>query len=78
MPEMGGGELVERLTALRPDLKVLYISGYTSDEVLQRGAHGAGTSFLHKPFTSEGLMQRVGEALEGGARATTSPARAGS
>ncbi len=58
MPEMGGGELVERLTARRPDLKMLYISGYTNDEVLRRGVQGAETSFLHKPFTSDGLMRR--------------------
>ncbi len=66
MPEMGGGELVDRLTELRPDLKVLFISGYTNDEVLRRGVKGAGTSLLHKPFTSEGLMRRVREVLRGG------------
>ena len=71
MPEMGGGELVERLTALRPDLKVLYISGYTNEEVLRRGVPGMEASFLHKPFTSEGLMRRVREALEGAAPAST-------
>jgi two-component system cell cycle sensor histidine kinase/response regulator CckA len=71
MPEMGGGELVERLASLRPDLKVLYISGYTDDEVLRRGVGGAETHFLHKPFTSEGLMQRVREVLQGGAPAAT-------
>ena len=37
MPEIGGGELVERLTSQRPDLKVLYISGYTNDEIVRRG-----------------------------------------
>jgi two-component system cell cycle sensor histidine kinase/response regulator CckA len=63
MPEMGGGELVDRLTARRPDLKVLYMSGYTSDEVVRRGIDGAGLSFLHKPFTSEALMERVREVL---------------
>ena len=65
MPEMGGGELVERLVARRPDLKVLYISGYTSDEVLRRGIQGATPSFLHKPFTSDDLMRRVREVLDG-------------
>ena len=71
MPEMGGGELVERLTDLRPDLKVLYISGYTNDEVVRRGVPGADTHFLHKPFTSEGLMRRVREVLQNEAPATT-------
>ena len=70
MPEMGGGELVERLTDLRPDLKVLYISGYTNDEVVRRGVPRADTHFLHKPFTSEGLMRRVREALQDEAPAT--------
>jgi len=65
MPEMGGGELAGRLTELRPDLKVLYISGYTNDEVLRRGIQGARTSFLHKPFTTEGLMRRVREVIQG-------------
>jgi CheY-like chemotaxis protein len=71
MPEMGGRELVERLKALRPDLKTLYISGYTNDEVLRRGVRGAETRFLHKPFTSEGLMQVVRGVLDGGAPAAT-------
>ena len=61
---------MERLTALRPDLKVLYISGYTNDEVLRRGVQGTGSSFLHKPFTAEGLMQRVREVLAGAPAAT--------
>jgi len=64
MPEMGGGELVERLVARRPDLKVLYISGYTNDEVLRRGIQGAAASFLHKPFTSDELMRRVRKTLD--------------
>ena len=71
MPEMGGRELVERLKALRPDLKTLYISGYTNDEVFRRGVQSAETSFLHKPFTSEGLMRVVREVLDGGAPAAT-------
>jgi two-component system, cell cycle sensor histidine kinase and response regulator CckA len=70
MPEMGGGELVERLAARRPNLKVLYISGYTDDEVLRRGVHGAPASFLHKPFTSDDFMRRVREMLEGAGAAT--------
>jgi two-component system, cell cycle sensor histidine kinase and response regulator CckA len=64
MPEMGGGELVERLTALRPELKVLYISGYTNDEVLRRGVHGGGAGFLQKPFDAHTLMRRIREVLD--------------
>ena len=70
MPEMGGGELVERLVARRPNIKVLFISGYTNDEVMRRGVHGAPASFLHKPFTSDDFMRRVREVLEGAPAAT--------
>jgi two-component system cell cycle sensor histidine kinase/response regulator CckA len=70
MPEMGGGELVERLTARRPAMKVLYISGYTNDEVVRRGVQGAGAAFLHKPFMAEDLMRLVREVLEGAASPT--------
>jgi DNA-binding NtrC family response regulator len=70
MPEMGGGELAEKLMARRPDLKVLYISGYTNDEVLRRGIRGAPATFLHKPFTTDGFMRRVREVLEGASAAT--------
>ena len=70
MPEMGGRELVDRLTALRPELKVLYISGYSNDEILLRGVP-AGTRYLHKPFVAEELMERVREVMEGVEPATT-------
>jgi PAS domain S-box-containing protein len=70
MPEMGGGELVHRLLARRPNIKVLYISGYTNDEVVRRGVQGAPASFLHKPFTSDDFMLRVREVLEGAGAAT--------
>jgi two-component system cell cycle sensor histidine kinase/response regulator CckA len=70
MPEMGGGELAEKLMARRPDLKVLYISGYTNDEVLRRGIQGAPAGFLHKPFTADDFMRRVREVLEGASAAT--------
>jgi Signal transduction histidine kinase regulating C4-dicarboxylate transport system len=70
MPEMGGGELVERLVARRPTLKVLYISGYTDDELLRRGVPGAPASFLHKPFTTDELMRQVREVLEAAPSAT--------
>jgi PAS domain S-box-containing protein len=64
MPQMGGGELVERLTARRPNLKVLYMSGYTNDEVLGRGVEESAAAFLHKPFTADQLMARVREVLD--------------
>jgi two-component system cell cycle sensor histidine kinase/response regulator CckA len=65
MPEMGGGELARRLTGRRPDLRVLYVSGYTNDEVLRRGIPNGEAVFVQKPFTPEELMRRVREVLDG-------------
>ncbi len=63
MPRMGGRELAERLCPLRPGLKVLYVSGYTSDAAVHSFPEGAG--FLQKPFTLEALMAKVREVLAG-------------
>jgi two-component system cell cycle sensor histidine kinase/response regulator CckA len=64
MPGMGAGQLVDELLVARPDLKVLYISGYTDDEVMRRGITRSGAAFIRKPFTSVELMQRVREILD--------------
>jgi FixJ family two-component response regulator len=60
MPAMGGRELAERLTALRPGVRVLFVSGYTGDAALPRGCH-----FLGKPFTQATLARKVREVLGG-------------
>ncbi len=65
MPEMSGAELAVRLAAPRPELKVLYMSGYTNEAILHRGMFEDAISFLQKPFTSETLGQRVREVLDG-------------
>jgi two-component system, cell cycle sensor histidine kinase and response regulator CckA len=67
MPEMSGRELAETLRASQPDLKVLYISGYTDDEVVQRGVSGREMAFLRKPFASEELVRRVRGVLDAAA-----------
>jgi DNA-binding NarL/FixJ family response regulator len=68
---MGGGELVDQLLARRPELKVLYISGYTNDEVMRRGVSQSEAAFIQKPFTAEGLMLRVREVLDGASKSVS-------
>jgi two-component system cell cycle sensor histidine kinase/response regulator CckA len=61
MPEMNGHELAQGLLAERPDLRVLYISGYTPDVVRGKGVLTQQESFLQKPFTAAALTQAVRE-----------------
>jgi len=64
MPEMGGKVLAERIKAVCPDTKLLFMSGYTADTVIHRGILDEGIPFLQKPFTSESLARKVREVLE--------------
>jgi len=64
MPRMSGRELAERLAPLRPELSVLFMSGYTDDAVIRHGVLAAGTAFLQKPFTPAALVLRVRETLD--------------
>jgi CheY-like chemotaxis protein len=64
MPEMGGRQLVERLTLTRPGMKVLYVSGYTDDAVVHHGVLQADVAFLQKPFTLVGLAHKVRQTLD--------------
>jgi two-component system cell cycle sensor histidine kinase/response regulator CckA len=63
MPEMGGSEFVRALVKLRPSIKVVYVSGYTNDEVLHRGIAQSAT-FVAKPFAPEDLVRKVREVLD--------------
>ncbi|MBI4460861.1 MAG: response regulator [Acidobacteria bacterium] len=66
MPGMTGRELAQKLRQVRPETKVLYVSGYTDDSVLRNGLLESGTAFLQKPFTRDALARKVREVLEGG------------
>jgi two-component system, cell cycle sensor histidine kinase and response regulator CckA len=68
MPKLSGRELAERLSAERPQLKVLYFSGYTDDIVVRRGLLERGLAFIQKPFSQEALVCKVREVLDGGRR----------
>jgi DNA-binding response OmpR family regulator len=64
MPKMSGRELGQQLLALRPGLKVLYVSGYAESTIQQHGLAELGSRFLQKPFTLKGLAARIREMLE--------------
>jgi two-component system, cell cycle sensor histidine kinase and response regulator CckA len=64
MPSMSGRELVRKLMAKHPHLRVLYMSGYTDDIITNGGVLEAGLAFLQKPFTPGALAQKVREALD--------------
>lgn len=68
MPGMSGPELARQLERVQPELRVLYISGYADDAIVQRGVLDHGVHFLQKPFTLRRLSQKVREALDSGPR----------
>jgi PAS domain S-box-containing protein len=71
MPEMGGREFGHRLAQVEPGLPVLYMSGYTGDDVVQRGLLDAGAPFQQKPFAPASLASKVRGMLDHHHRAHT-------
>jgi len=59
MPNMSGKELADKITKIRPDIKVLFISGYTDNAIVHHGILEPGTYFMQKPFTPDQLAKKV-------------------
>lgn len=64
MPTMGGRELADRIRSVKPDVKVLFMSGYVDDPVILQAVQDSAVPFLEKPFTRDTLAKKVREALD--------------
>jgi len=73
MPGMSGRELAQRLMAVRPGLKVLYMSGYPSNDIAHHGILEDGIAFIAKPFTPDALVKKVRALLDRPAAAKSQP-----
>ena len=63
LPRMSGRDLADRLAPMMPNLRVLYVSGYTENDIVSRNEIEAGMSFLQKPITPNALLRKVREVL---------------
>ncbi len=66
MPGMNGRDLADKLKAIRPDIRVLFMSGYTANVIAHHGVQDEGEHFIQKPFSMKKLSVKVREALKGG------------
>jgi CheY-like chemotaxis protein len=64
MPQMGGRDLALRIAPMLPEVKLLFLSGYTDDVLLNQGQLDPGSFFLQKPFTPAALARKVREVLD--------------
>ena len=65
MPRLSGRELASRIAAVRPNVKVLFISGYTDDSIFRHGVLEGGVAYLQKPFNLKAIAQKIREVLDG-------------
>jgi PAS domain S-box-containing protein len=73
MPHMSGPELAAKLAAVRPEMKVLFISGYTDDTVFRHGVLEGGVAYLQKPFNLKSISQKIRHVLSGQVPVEVSP-----
>jgi signal transduction histidine kinase/ActR/RegA family two-component response regulator len=73
MPVLGGQELAREILALRPDVRVLFASGYTDDGLVQQGVLQPGAEWIQKPFSKDALLQKVRAVLDGGGVSESTP-----
>jgi DNA-binding NtrC family response regulator len=64
MPEMNGRDLAGKITALYPDIGLLFMSGYTSNVIAHQGVLDDGVAFIQKPFSMEDMTAKVREVLD--------------
>ncbi len=76
MPKVNGRELAEQIVRRRPETKVLYMSGYTDNAIVNNGLLDRGFAFIQKPFTPAALTHKVREVLEGGTQVATADSAA--
>jgi signal transduction histidine kinase len=68
MPKMSGPQLAEKVVAMRPDIRALFMSGYTDDAIVNHGVLESGVDFLQKPLTPDAVARRIREVLSSAAR----------
>jgi CheY-like chemotaxis protein len=63
MPEINGRQLAQMLVVKRPEMRVLFMSGYTDDAVLRHGVQNRSEAFIQKPYTPEALLKKIRDVL---------------
>jgi len=64
MPEMNGRDLAGKITELYPDIRLLFMSGYTADVIAHQGVLDDGVAFIQKPFSMGDMTEKVRDVLD--------------